>query len=756
MKHTNSARQKSRAGIIFKRLTVFLLACVTVLTSLPGLAASGARNTSDISNSFNTLNTLSASSTSNTSDASNTPKEEVVYVNLNADGSLKEINVVNIFELSEDGRITDYGSYTALRNMTTTDEINYSSDTVTVDAKAGKLYYEGKVKDSVIPWNIGVTYFANGKEVPAEKICKMSGALRIHISVTENTSCPGDFFDSYALQLSMTFDTEKCRGITANGATTANVGRDKQITYTVLPGLGLDADITADVTDFETEGISVNGIPLNLNIDVDDDELSARVAGLLGALDALDKGAGSIRDSLSELKDKSESSLKSGVDGLYEGALGLYDGAAALKGGGDEVLRGAAALQSGAASLDGGIGELDGGISEIKDALDTLNSKSAELREGSSAFKAALGELDSALDGISGMSFDLSVLTNASAQIKNGIGEIAASAKELKDTVTFDGYKAAMLQNGLDIDALKLKNADAASSIRALTDSLNAEIEALRQTGADTSELSARAAQLENIASLLDANNAAIDGTKSYLDAVNQNLSALSSGAASLRSGYMLFDSAIGILVNTLSDLAVKAAALAEAVNTLVSEYEKLDGGINAYTDGVAEIVAGYSKVSSGVTELASGSAELKNGSDTLYGGSAELVAGIAELYSGTDALKDGAGALCDGTSELLDGISRLYDGSRELKDGTSSLKSAGDEAETEIVDKAGELLAAISGGAGETKSFVSERNTNVKSVQFVIRTEGIAAKEETPPAAEVKAELTWWQKLLRLFGLYD
>ena len=31
----------------------------------------------------------------------NTPKEEVVYVNLNNDGSVEEINVVNIFELNE-------------------------------------------------------------------------------------------------------------------------------------------------------------------------------------------------------------------------------------------------------------------------------------------------------------------------------------------------------------------------------------------------------------------------------------------------------------------------------------------------------------------------------------------------------------------------------------------------------------------------------------------------------------------------------
>ena len=73
----------------------------------------------------------------------NTPKEEVVYVNLNADGSVKEIYVVNIFELDADGKVIDYGEYESLRNMTATDEIGYSGNKITVDAKAGKLYYEG-------------------------------------------------------------------------------------------------------------------------------------------------------------------------------------------------------------------------------------------------------------------------------------------------------------------------------------------------------------------------------------------------------------------------------------------------------------------------------------------------------------------------------------------------------------------------------------------------------------------------------------
>lgn len=69
----------------------------------------------------------------------NTPKEEVVYVNLDADGSVKEINVVNIFNLDDDGQIVDYGNYREVRNMNTTDEIRQDKETVKINASAGKL-----------------------------------------------------------------------------------------------------------------------------------------------------------------------------------------------------------------------------------------------------------------------------------------------------------------------------------------------------------------------------------------------------------------------------------------------------------------------------------------------------------------------------------------------------------------------------------------------------------------------------------------
>ena len=48
--------------------------------------------------------------------------------------------------------------------------------------------------------------------------------------------------------------------------------------------------------------------------------------------------------------------------------------------------------------------------------------------------------------------------------------------------------------------------------------------------------------------------------------------------------------------------------------------------------------------------------------------------------------------------------------------------------------------------------SFVSDKNTNVNSVQFVIKSESIEKKEVNEETEDKKENLTMWQKFLNLF----
>ena len=92
------------------------------------------------------------------------------------------------------------------------------------------------MKNAALPWNISIRYYLDGKEYAPQDVAGKSGALEIRFSVTKNESCGGSFYDDYALQASFTLDTERCQNIVSNGATVANVGSDKQLTYTILPG----------------------------------------------------------------------------------------------------------------------------------------------------------------------------------------------------------------------------------------------------------------------------------------------------------------------------------------------------------------------------------------------------------------------------------------------------------------------------------------------------------------------------------------
>ena len=640
------------------------------------------------------LNSAIPAFAADTSGVAPSEKEEVIYITLDASGTLKNTYVVNSFS---GGSITDYGNYASVKMLNTSDPIEQNGDIITFSTSASKAYYQGELTDAEIPWNISLRYYLDGVEYSAAEIAGKSGELEIRFQITENTACSDTFFDDYALQASFTLDTEQCNNISAPDATIANVGSDKQLTYTVLPGEGIDTTITADVADFEMSAVSINGIHLNLNVEIDDTELKDKVNELIDAVEQLD-----------------------------DGAVELSDGSAEMLDGSSELKDGASSLQSGITSLDEGVVTLENGLATVQSGLDTLNSQSGTLTAGSSEFKAALVTIQTAVNSISVTNEDLTALTEASGQIKQAISDLYDGAAALQANLGYGQYKALMAQNGLDIDALLAGNASAVETIQ----SYEAMLEQLSTVPGMEDLVNQYKSQLlgtsEQIKSLLNANSAAIGGMESYLNGISAELPALTEGLAALNTQYEIFDSSISQLVNTLGNMTGNLSALAEGINQLVVSYEELDSGINDYTGGVAQIVAGYSQVMGGVSSLAEGSKELVSGSGELY----------------------------DGTVELYDGVVSLCDGAQEMADGTGEFRTETADMNDQINEEIDSLLESIGGSMDDPVSFVSEKNTNVESVQFVIQTEAIEVEETDEVVVTQEEELSFWQKLLQLFGL--
>lgn len=630
--------------------------------------------------------------------AAASPKEEVVYAITDANGMVSSAYVVNIFG---GGDVTDYGDYTSVKMLTTNDKITQNGDEISFAATADKVYYQGNIENAELPWNISIRYFIDGIEYTPDEVAGKSGKLEIKFAITKNENCDGTFYDDYALQASFTLDTDICENITADGATVANVGRKKQLSYTILQGKGIDTSITADVTNFEMDAVSINGVKLNLSLDVKTDELTNSVTELTNAIEKLD-----------------------------DGAVKLSDGTSELKNGSNELSDGVKSISDGATTLDDGIVSLKGGISEIQSGLDKLNAQSENLTNGSAEVKAALAKIQTSLNSVSATTEQLSQLVTASKSISTAIGELYSGAQTLYNQINYAAYKNAFSAQGLDIDTLKSGNAAAVESLTTQLTELKttlAQISGVPGYEQQTAELTVQIAQLENIVTLLSGNNAMISGTVEYLNAASSGAKQLMDGIGALQTEYAKFDMAINQLVNSLGTMTANLSALAGGINTLADKYTELDNGIIAYTNGVATLSDGFAKLADGTKTLADGSKALS--------------------YGATD--------LMDGTNELTNGITELSDGATELSDGTSELRDKTSGLDTEVNDKIDDVLSEFESDGKETVSFVSEKNTDVKSVQFVIKTSAI----EMPEIAEVEettvTALSFWQKLLRLFGLY-
>ena len=675
------------------------LCCAIVLMTCFCLSFNGGESTAE-----SEAAEVSSVASSKNAQENTSAKEEVVYIGIDAYGNVTDINVVNIFG---SGDITDYGEYTSVKMMTTNDEISISGDEVTFSTDEERVYYQGTLSSSTeIPWDISITYYMNGTEYSAEEIAGMSGSLKIEINITENEDFDGegDFYDSFMLQATLTLDTENASDITAEGATTAIVGSDKQFTYMVLPGYGLEAEITAEVTDFEMDAISINGVLLGLDIDIDDEELQEKIDEVMDAVSQINDGAGEVSD---------------GSDELVSGA--------------SSVNSGASALAEGASELNSGISELSAGMSTLESGLSTLNDNSGELTDGSAQILEALETIEAALADIDSSTDQLEELADASQAIQEGIDSLNDGILSLQSSLSFSNYKTLMAANGLDIDTLVDGNTQAIAEIEELLslletirtyipeDTINTYLSLF---GIDTENIFDELEEIaDNMILLFTGNSAAISGMEAYLDALESGTDELAEGAAALAESYAEFNEAIGTLTSSLSSMLSEMVTLKAGVEALVESYEALDDGLNEYTDGVAEVVAGYSQLVSGVTSLSSGSKELLSGSST-------LASGTAELYSGAAALSSGSSELSDGTQEFYDELSETSD---------------------EAMDVLDELLDMISGDA-KVSSFVSSKNTNVEAVQFVITSTAVEIEEEETEEETEEDDSNFWDKLSALF----
>lgn len=595
-------------------------------------------------------------------------KEENVYINLKDDGSVEGIYVVNEFDAGNQTTITDYGKYSSVLNLSTNEEIKVNGDMITFNTDDnGMFYYQGNMESTKIPWNIDISYYLDDKEVQASSLAGKSGKLKIAISIKDNEDMEDTFFDNYLLQMTATFNSEKCKDIVSEQATIANVGDTKQLTYTILAGGNSEFTIEADVTDFEMDPITINAVPMNISID--------------------DIDVSDLKDSLIKLRD--------GVAKIDDGSSDLYSGSKDLSSGTKSLLDGTNSLSSGAEKLQNG-------SKTLKEAMDTLNSNSFSLTNGSKEVLNALNTINSALDSLNEASNQVQQLVEGSNKFASGMEELAQGNTKIYNEV--NPILEVVREKLAQIKDTNFK--EEFDSITNKEDYLNAynDAKAKLAENPDDEALKMYIALFDHIIEIANKydKNVTSAGSQAHekIEEEYKKICALDDGIDAQHKAIQELNNAykneLNPAIEKLPSLLSKLTELKTALNTLVNSYATLDSGINSYTGAYEQIVKGY---------------------QTLY-------SGIGDLEKGVESLNTGTKTLYDGTVSLEDGAEELNDGTSEMRDKTKNI-------DTEVDDKINNMLDEFKNTDYKPESFASSENGEINAVQFVMKTKGIEINNE-------------------------
>lgn len=704
--------------------------------------------------------------------AENLQKEENVYASLEEDGTVSGVYVVNEYDLEKDTRITDYGDYTEVTNLTTEDKIEETADGYTVEGKKGKFYYQGNLETKELPWKIQISYYLNGEKKNPKELAGESGNLEIRISVKKNEKVKGDYFEDYLLQATVTLDSEKCKNIQAEGATLANVGADKQILYNIMAGQEKEISITSEVTDFEMDGISFQGVPMSFAIDTDSLDMSAlyeQTDELKEAVSQLDEGAGSLKEGTGELAE--------GSSQLLDATGSLAQGAVSLKTGTDGAASGSSALVQGSQELEIGIGAYLNGVSSAASGSKSLIQGADSLKEGVPVLEAGAGQLaegtrtytegtESYIDGVQAYISGVDQLKEGAGQLAGlkNLGEVSQGVTALKDSSQQLTDGAAALSDGLEALQSQLRlleDSQEGEQLQEMLGSLQEAVQAMDSVQAKAGEMfslyNEAAGELQEAGNILsqaeselqsqadsasDSISQAGASLQSQVDSANAQISQANSQIETAAdSANAQIDAAIAAVWNSIGSGAIDPDTGSTLIAGLDGSRVNVQGADAVSVDiPVAEISIGNGS-SSALASIASRLEEIQAGGTGSVNSMAEELNKAAEAGESLPAFQTGdlsqltesIQALTEGARQLETGLEQMNQGLTSMETQTASLPAGAEgidsllkgfdelTAQNQTLEEGGEALksssSALNQGAEEVSSGITQLNTGISAL---------------------------------------
>ncbi|WP_163972066.1 coiled-coil domain-containing protein [Oceanobacillus halotolerans] len=501
-----------------------------------------------------------SSEDSTQTEGSYSEKNEIVYATLRANGEQKDMYVVNNFTIDEPGKMVDYGPYASVENLTNLQEITLNEDQVTFTATEDQFYYQGDIDGQPLPWDIAVSYKLDGETVNPEELVGQDGKFEMKIDITANEEVDSVFFENYMLQLSLPLDSEIFQHIEAKDGMVANAGKNKQVTYTVMPESEESFVIKADVTDLEMESMEITALPSSMSIDAPDaDEMTDDMKSLSDATTDINDGVGELNDGISELSD--------GIADLHEGSESYQEGTKEIDKGSTDLIEGSEAI--------------DQSLEEMSKALETNSSE------------MGLGQFEDLVEGLNQIAEGMKETEDSLAGFKEQYSEAYAALDESIENIPTDvaPEDLAEFQNS-ENEAIGqlLETYQAASTTKVIYSEVKEAFQAVNPTLAGVIEsLKTMRTNLETMASGLEESLDEMD--------MDDSITQLQEGLSALSSNYKDFHS--GLVEYT------------DGVGELSASYGEIHDGFTEVKNGTTEMEDGVSELHDGTEELADSTNDL-------------------------------------------------------------------------------------------------------------------------------------------------
>lgn len=484
------------------------------------------------------------------SNKKNYTKDEVVYGNLQTDGNIEEVYVVNVFDAKKEQKIKDYGKYTKVANLTNTEKISTDDNEITTQIEKGKFYYQGNMVENKLPWDIDIKYGLDGKEYDAKDVAGKSGHLKIKIKTKRNKSVNKTFYENYLLQISMTMDMDKTDHLKAKDATLADAGGNKQIGYMVMPGKDADITVTADVKEFEMESMQITAVPFSMVIDMPDtDSMTGDMKKLTDAISQLNTGTKELN--------KGVGGLSSGTGALAQGTTQFVKGLETLSGQSGNLVSASASIDSALKNISNSLSRVDMGD------LDQLRS----LSNGLDQMAGSLDQIAANLDGIE------SVYENSYGNLKGAINDIPEiSQNELNEVKQ-------KYSDDANVDQL-IESYRAAQRVKSVYENEKSNLEKPMQMSALKSGLEKTSDGLKQMSKQLKQSSGKNDMKKS-MEQLGTGMSTLSKNYSQFHNGLKAYTGGVGKLAQAGNPLATGVNELSKGTGQLYEGTAQLADGTN-------------------------------------------------------------------------------------------------------------------------------------------------------------------------------